>query len=385
MVAGGWGGSSLAATEIYDSAKDTWSLMAPMKVGRDSHALVPLPGGLTLSAGGTGAAPSSAEVYDASKNEWSLVGSMSMARAGAVVHAIGAGVLVAGGLDPAKPSSTAEIYEVCSSGFSADGVCCDRRCDEPCEACDLPGSVGTCKAVASGKPRTGRSCGAFAACNAGACITKCAGDADCAPGMFCSSQNCVEKRGDGQSCAAAGECFSGQCVDSVCCNEACSGQCQACDVPGSLGTCTAVKGAAHGTRTPCGAVLSECGSTCDGSDVAGCHPAPDGARCGANQCIDARETHESTCNGAGACRDVARDCRPFGCDGVACRTFCSSAAECSAGFLCDGGRCVPSQDGSASLYGCGARARRSAEAESAPWVVLGLLLGAAYRGRRSRR
>lgn len=36
----------------------------------------------------------------------------------------------------------------CDSGFCADSVCCDTACDGPNEACDLPGTVGTCTATA---------------------------------------------------------------------------------------------------------------------------------------------------------------------------------------------------------------------------------------------
>ncbi len=35
----------------------------------------------------------------------------------------------------------------CLSGFCADGVCCDYACGSPCEACNLPGSEGTCTRV----------------------------------------------------------------------------------------------------------------------------------------------------------------------------------------------------------------------------------------------
>lgn len=40
-------------------------------------------------------------------------------------------------------------------------------------------------------------------------------------------------------CAADSECASGFCVDSVCCDGACDGQCQTCNVAGNVGYCTA--------------------------------------------------------------------------------------------------------------------------------------------------
>lgn len=34
--------------------------------------------------------------------------------------------------------------DACGSGFCVGGVCCDLACDNPCEACNLPGAEGTC-------------------------------------------------------------------------------------------------------------------------------------------------------------------------------------------------------------------------------------------------
>lgn len=40
--------------------------------------------------------------------------------------------------------------DVCESGTCADGVCCDGPCDGTCEACDLSGRQGTCRAITTG-------------------------------------------------------------------------------------------------------------------------------------------------------------------------------------------------------------------------------------------
>ncbi len=50
----------------------------------------------------------------------------------------------------------------CLWGFCADGVCCDYACDAPCEACDLPGSVGRCTRVTDGAVEPG--CGTDSGC-----------------------------------------------------------------------------------------------------------------------------------------------------------------------------------------------------------------------------
>ena len=43
---------------------------------------------------------------------------------------------------------------------------------------------------------------------------------------------------NGQPCSMATDCASGQCADGVCCNVDCSGRCRACNLAGSVGTCT---------------------------------------------------------------------------------------------------------------------------------------------------
>ncbi|HMF40868.1 MAG TPA: hypothetical protein VKQ32_09235, partial [Polyangia bacterium] len=44
----------------------------------------------------------------------------------------------------------------------------------------------------------------------------------------------------GATCALAADCKSGFCFDGVCCRSDCSGMCQSCNQPGSVGTCTNV-------------------------------------------------------------------------------------------------------------------------------------------------
>lgn len=45
---------------------------------------------------------------------------------------------------------------------------------------------------------------------------------------------------NGSICSSGGQCASGNCADGVCCNTACNGLCFACNIPGSVGTCTAI-------------------------------------------------------------------------------------------------------------------------------------------------
>jgi hypothetical protein len=103
----------------------------------------------------------------------------------------------------------------CASGRCVDGVCCATTCST-CEACDLPGSVGTCQPVVAGTTT--------AVCTAG---KACDGAGHC-------------KLGVGKTCASSSDCAGTTCVDNVCCQTASCPSCQACNVAPNLGTCTEI-------------------------------------------------------------------------------------------------------------------------------------------------
>src|SRR5207248_851869 len=103
----------------------------------------------------------------------------------------------------------------CGSSVCVDGVCCGTACTGQCEACDIT-----------------------------ACKTICAVDGDCASGNYCDSTSaCVPQKAQATACGADNECLSANCADGVCCDRACGGQCEACDVTGSVGTCSPATGA----------------------------------------------------------------------------------------------------------------------------------------------
>lgn len=187
----------------------------------------------------------------------------------------------------------------CASGHCVDDICCDTACDGVCEACSAPkkggGLDGVCKPVAdatdpdndcSEEPVT--TCQQTGFCKAGACAkypagttcqpagcsgpstlsqpavcdglgacqppvqvdctpyacafdackALCASNGDCASTAYCAVSACVPKKPLGQACASSAECGSGNCADGVCCNSACSGVCQACNLSGKVGTCS---------------------------------------------------------------------------------------------------------------------------------------------------
>jgi hypothetical protein len=135
--------------------------------------------------------------------------------------------------------------------------------------------AGACPALAT-KP-----CGEYV-CSGTACRGNCNSDADCISGDHCSAKVCSKKKDPGATCGDDAECKSGHCVDKVCCDQACDRQCQACDVPTKVGTCSPVAGAPHGGRTPCASDhVSNCGGECDGKQISACAYPGDGVICNA--------------------------------------------------------------------------------------------------------
>jgi hypothetical protein len=147
----------------------------------------------------------------------------------------------------------------------------------------------------------------------------------------------------GTSCQDGHECAGGFCADGVCCNEACAGQCQACDLPGNLGTCLPVTGAPHGPRPHCDG-SAPCAGACDGKEPSACQYPGASTSCGAPHCADGVATTAATCDGHGGCGKPRQiTCAPDPCDGDACGQ-CSPTRPCATGFQCTSGKCEPKLD-----------------------------------------
>lgn len=117
------------------------------------------------------------------------------------------------------------IQDCAAASFCADGVCCNSECNQQCESCNLPNSVGTCDFVAKYEddPSYGmgmscvgsamKTCNGVGACR-GALGAACTGPTDCASGKCGVTKICVKTTGD--SCNMPAECFSGLCTNGVC-------------------------------------------------------------------------------------------------------------------------------------------------------------------------
>ena len=298
----------------------------------------------------------------------------------------------------------------CESGQCVDGVCCESSCSGPCRSCNLPGSPGECLDVASGAPdprntctdlgaafcstngvcdgkgscqnypagtecgpqscvagaqtppstcnvsgqcvaTRSRSCDPYV-CNGNTCYDSCTADKHCVSGSTCVNSSCGPKP-LGANCSLGKDCQSGFCAQGVCCHDACSGACKACNLSGSLGLCNSV---ADGTPDPQGQCVATLQATCGatGSCRGGaCAYFASGLNCKPALCTSSSwQTPVSTCDGAGICTTPSNvSCGTFLCDAAACKATCGSDADCVPPNTCVGNSCGLKPVGTACTAG----------------------------------
>ncbi len=210
------------------------------------------------------------------------------------------------------PGSTCTLGGECQSGSCVDGVCCNTACFGACQACNLAGSVGACTNIAANTDPAN----------------------ECANGACSGSGAC--KLDNGQACAGGTACLSGNCVDGVCCGTACGGTCQACNVAGSLGTCTNIP---SGTDP-----ANECSGTANCNGAGACTLLPQGSTCSlASQCATGFCADGYCCDSAcsGNCKSCSGAVTEGGTNGVCDDIFASTDpdAECTGTSICCYGIC----------------------------------------------
>ncbi len=263
--------------------------------------------------------------------------------------------------------------EMCVSGHCADGVCCDTTCTGSCQACDLPGTTGTCSPVPDGMDPHGECSDSGAGC-----------DDD----GYCDGQSACRKyakKSDGScdigGCSADADCQSGHCIDGICCDGACDGQCESChnQLTGAVeGRCAAVK---YGTdpggdcKNASGADQCKGPLVCSADRTCICSDSLPG--CVGNTLVDGATGQETKCD-------------PYICDSAAhqCRVQCSSSDDCVAGSICDvqqgDGVCtVVGAQGAADDGGCGCRV--TGRSKPAGGALAWLSIAAFALARRKRR
>ena len=285
---------------------------------------------------------------------------------GAMQYCTGSGTC---GMNKYPNGQTCSATTDCGSGFCVDGKCCNSACTGTCQSCAVAGSLGSCVNLPAGAPdpTSSPACGGTQYCDA---------NGTCQSGL----------KVNGAMCAAGGDCGSGKCVDGVCCDSACTDTCYACNLAGSLGTCTGVttggtdatattacaapnfctathtcttgkkpNGAVCAADTDCGSNFCVDGTCCESACGTACHSCNNATgTCGLTaDGMDPRNNCKGqgictgTCNGQGACR--------FGPQGTVCaQAGCQTDTSLiTSGGACDGaGNCAQTVSKPCNGFGC---------------------------------
>jgi hypothetical protein len=194
--------------------------------------------------------------------------------------------------------------------------------------------------------------GACQTCISGVCTAvKNLDDPGVCPGTCDSTGACKAKQG--QTCQTAADCAAGlPCADGYCCNSACGGSCQACNVATSLGTCTTLAANAqpHSGHPPCTATDPGCGGSCLGSATC-TYPA---SACGAASCTASGSYQAAGTCSNGLCTVPTPQACASGkyCTGGACVTLVADGGTCQSGGQCANGNCSNSTCCATGLTGC---------------------------------
>jgi len=373
LVAGGekpnffdGGAVDLSSAEVYDPAMNTWTAVASMGVARNHMAAAVLDDGRVLVAGGqtfTAGNLSTAEIYDPVANTWTATPAMAAQHWDSTATKLPTGrVLVVGG-----GTNLTELYDPSTAKWLRAG---NLKTARSVHAAFLTGAG---KVYVTGGPlggddqeeifdpvANGAACTYEGECTSRSCVNNtCCASASCPAGQTCAGPAApgVCRKVDGQTCSAGTECGSGFCIDGVCCNAPCGGQCEACNITGSIGSCVSVpSGQAPATSRAACAGTGVCQGKCGGVDRTKCTLfAGSSVICSMATCSTATTAASAAgCNGAGACSTpVTTDCGKYACDttSTTCKTTCTKAEDCAPSYGCMSSSCQKGALGGACTAG----------------------------------
>lgn len=221
----------------------------------------------------------------------------------------------------------------CAHDHCVDHVCCNATCTEPCESCAIAGKVGRCSPIEE-TSEVAAACAPYV-CDGinGTCPTTCTTQRQCAAGRFCDGAGaCVVLKSLGDACTSSSQCTSTFCADGTCCDKPCSGSCDRCNLPGSLGACSPAPATdpgspACGSNVTCDGTLPDCPILC----ASGC---PAHTYCSTSYC-SAQKQNGVQCSAPDECLNgkcVDAVCCNTACDGDC--DACSAAAGASSDGVC---------------------------------------------------
>lgn len=316
------GGAATKVVDLWNPTTKTFANGGTLAAFHTQHTATLLSSGKVLVVGGVG--QSTAELYDPVAKTFTAAGAMAGVRSDHTASLLpGDRVLIVGGKDgTGAVLSTTEIYDAATNAWTAGPPMSTPRLHHT--ATVMPGPKVLVVAGESGT-------------------------------SVLSTAEWFEPLAKGTSCSKDSDCTSGFCADGVCCDTACKGQCEACDVTGSVGTCAVVAGEPHGTRTACEpGGTGVCARACDGVDRSKCNFAAKTVVCADASCAAGSATAQSTCDGAGSCPTPAKtDCGAYACGDAVCKTSCGSNADCGGAYVCDlaTGRCIVAVESHCSADG----------------------------------
>ncbi len=264
-----------------------------------------------------------------------------------------------------------------AAGYQCGDPTCANGAETPAATCDVSGMC---------QPASARACSDGMCADPHSCRGTCSDDLSCTQQTHCvaSTGKCAPDLAAGQACTRAAECTTGFCADGVCCDGLCAGSCEACNLPGSAGACTALAPLTLDPELRCGPdQLCGSGGQCMTQLELGA-PCDRGELCSSGRCVDG-----VCCDGP--CEGICEACNLPGQAGV-CAPFAlgtDPALECGTGGLCNGQRgCVPGDYETRGAGLCAARPVRpapgKANGQRLGFAAL-LALASALFGRRRRR